>query len=716
MLLAVAGRKTTSICTVLFALFAVTGFAQQDPPSRVARLNYVNGNVSMEPSGIDEWAPAAINRPFTTGDYLYADQKSVAELHMDVAAIRIGEVTSFGFLNLDDQVAQLKLTEGDMYFRIHNLDGIQTFQIDTPNAAITFLRDGVYRVHVDPNANSTFVVVRNGQAQITGGGQAFTLNPGNSASLSGTDELAYNVEDAPAPDVFDTWCEQRDAHEERPQSARYLPPTVIGSEDLDDNGVWSETPDYGAVWYPRQVDAGWAPYHNGHWAWIEPWGWTWVDDAPWGFAPFHYGRWVYWHERWGWAPGPIAVVGFGRPVPRPIYSPALVAWFGGGRWNASVSLGGGPSLGWVALGFGEVFTPHYACSRQYFSNVNVNNTRIERNVNITNVYNNVYVNHTVYDQKFVNVRSPNAVVSMPQSAFANGRSVRQAGMSVRPNELARFRPAESAMTGPGIAPTRQGVASSLGQQAAHPSAQIAQRQVLARNTPPPPPASFASRQAYIQQHAAQPHNFAAMHQAIAPSAKPVAMVRQIPAGQPVAARPGRSVGNVTAAPSPAARPSVAPQGYPARQERSMQRVPEQQMHQNPPSPAGHGTPPNLHQGYNAQAAPKEQPYRPNDRSQRQPRLQEQPQPQNPESAHPARNEEPNTQRVSPRVAEQPRYAAPSRAPAYETMRPAEPRRAAEPPHPVERNNQPEARPQSRPEPHSEAHGDSHQDSHHDDKK
>jgi hypothetical protein len=25
---------------------------------------------------------------------------------------------------------------------------------------------------------------------------------------------------------------------------------------------------------------------------MSPWGWTWVDNAPWGFAPFHYGRWV----------------------------------------------------------------------------------------------------------------------------------------------------------------------------------------------------------------------------------------------------------------------------------------------------------------------------------------------------------------------------------------------------------------------------------------
>src|SRR5581483_6773500 len=95
-------------------------FAQEDPPSRVARLNYVNGNVSMEPAGVDDWTPEDVNRPFTIGDYLYADQNSQAELHLDVGVIRIGPQTSFGFLNLDDRTVQLKLTEGDMYIRVRN--------------------------------------------------------------------------------------------------------------------------------------------------------------------------------------------------------------------------------------------------------------------------------------------------------------------------------------------------------------------------------------------------------------------------------------------------------------------------------------------------------------------------------------------------------------------------------------------------------------------
>lgn len=569
-----------------FAFFATAVFAQDDPPTRVARLNYINGNVSMEPAGVDEWAPAIINRPFTLGDYLYTDQSSVAELHMDVAVMRMGQFTSFGFLNLSDQAVQLKLTEGDMYLRVHDLDPSESFEVDTPNAAITLLRNGVYRIHVDPNQNTTFVFARTGQVEVTGGGQAFTLNPGNSAALSGTDQLAFDIQGPPAPDAFDNWCEQRDAREAQMRSVQYLPPTLVGSEDLDDYGTWNEDPVYGAVWYPRAVPVGWAPYHSGHWAWIEPWGWTWVDDNPWGYAPFHYGRWVYWHDRWAWAPGPCArMAGYGGyhgPVIRPVYAPALVAFFGGAHWGVSISVGGGPSLGWVPLGWGEVYTPSYHCSPRYFNNVNVNNTRIVNTTNITNVYNTVYVNKTVYNQTYVNVRAPNAVSAMPQNAFASGRPVSRTGTFVSQAQLAHLQPAQAALVAPPVVPTRQAVAASLGRPAARPQAQVLQRQVMAKNTPPVQPASFAARQSFLQQHAGQPIDIPAMRRTAAQQPRPNPGVREIGKVQPVQVHEGQHTENAAhSQPVQGRQPQAVPRPAP----------PVAAQHGSPQ----HGVPPNVRQ-------------------------------------------------------------------------------------------------------------------------
>ena len=168
---------------------------------------------------------------------------------------------------------------------------------------------------------------------MNGGGQAFTLKPGQQASVTGDQSITYDVASVRPPDWFDDWCSSRDRREDRSESARYVPRDMIGYEDLDDQGSWRPVADYGNVWFPRTVSAGWAPYREGHWAWIEPWGWTWIDQAPWGFAPFHYGRWAFIGSSWGWIPGPVVV--------RPVYAPALVAWVGGPRFHASIGIGAG---------------------------------------------------------------------------------------------------------------------------------------------------------------------------------------------------------------------------------------------------------------------------------------------------------------------------------------------------------------------------------------
>ena len=85
--------KRLVFAATLGCVFVLGALAQQDPPSRVARLNYVSGNVSMEPAGVDDWAPAEINHPFTVGDYVYTDAGARTELHLDVAAIRLGPQT-----------------------------------------------------------------------------------------------------------------------------------------------------------------------------------------------------------------------------------------------------------------------------------------------------------------------------------------------------------------------------------------------------------------------------------------------------------------------------------------------------------------------------------------------------------------------------------------------------------------------------------------------
>jgi hypothetical protein len=197
-----------------------------------------------------------------------------------------------------------------------------------------------------------------------------TLHPA-SADLwfDPADQRAFRSVD-PGRDDFEQWVRSDDARDQQYAARHPISPEMTGAEDLDRNGQWSSHPEYGAIWYPTTVVAGWAPYRHGHWAWVRPWGWTWVDDAPWGFAPFHYGRWVHWGGRWCWAPGTY--------VRRPVYAPAMVAWVGGPHLSVSVRIGGGQPVGWVPLAPREAYYPAYRVSPVYIKQVNVTHVHVHQ--------------------------------------------------------------------------------------------------------------------------------------------------------------------------------------------------------------------------------------------------------------------------------------------------------------------------------------------------
>src|SRR5437879_5429115 len=115
---------------------------ESDPPSRAARISYLNGSVSMQPAGASDWTEAVVNRPMTTGDKLWTDNGARAELHAGAAAIHLGQRTGFSFLNLDDNTVQIRLTEGSINVRVRELRSGETYEIDTPNLAFTVTHAG----------------------------------------------------------------------------------------------------------------------------------------------------------------------------------------------------------------------------------------------------------------------------------------------------------------------------------------------------------------------------------------------------------------------------------------------------------------------------------------------------------------------------------------------------------------------------------------------
>ena len=477
-----------------------------DPPSRVARLSYTNGQVSFSPSGTDDWVSAVLNRPITTGDKLWTDQNSRAELQIGSAAIRLGDQTGFSFLNLDDRVMQIRLTEGTIGLRVRRMEQDETIEIDTPNLAFNVLRPGRYRINVNESGDTTVINVREGEGEVTGGGSAFTLHPDQQGYFTGTDTLSPDVEPLAPEDGFDTWCNERDLREDHAAARRYVSDDVIGYEDLDEYGGWRPVPEYGTVWFPHVSVVGWAPYRFGHWAWISPWGWTWVDDAPWGFAPFHYGRWVFAGGGWGWVPCPPRVVAVAYV--RPVYAPALVAWVGGPHFAAGVAFGGGGgfaagvNVGWFPLGPREVFVPSYHVSRTYVNNVNISNTTVNQTV-INNYYNTTIVNKNVNvnNARYVNQNIPGAVTATSGRAFTSAQAVNRNIVTVNQREISG---APVAVRAPAVVPPRQAVLGLGANTNVRPPATLQNRAVVAKTAPPPAPLPFSARQAAIEKNEGRP--------------------------------------------------------------------------------------------------------------------------------------------------------------------------------------------------------------------
>jgi TonB family protein len=553
------GRIGLALC--LLVAVGRPALASDDPPFRVARLNYVERDVSFQPGGEADWGWATLNRPMTAGDSLWTGDRSRAEMHIGSTAIHVDGQTLLSFLNLDDRTVQIQLNSGTIDVRVRNLYDDDVFEVDTPNLAFTILQRGHYRITVDPEGGFTTITLRAGQGQVTGEGEAFLVEGGSQVQVSGTDYLFYDTFDLPDRDGFDQWSYTRDLREERLQSARYVSLELTGYEDLDQNGTWRTDRSYGPVWVPTRVSRNWAPYRAGHWTWVRPWGWTWVDDAPFGFVTSHYGRWAYLNDGyggrgWAWVPprrDPTQDVRARRAV----YSPALVIFVGFATSSRDFGIGG--SVAWFPLAPGEVYVPAYRTSPTYVTNVNVTNTVVQQTT-ITNV-----VNNSVRTTTYVNQRVAGAVTAVPRAIFVNAQAVAPAAVTVAPSAITA---GPATHTAP-VAPVRASLMGAHRARAAgatvpsappEPPDAVVSRPVVANVAPPPPPVAFAQEQQALQANPGKPLDPKAEQNLRAPSPRRVARVVQTAPPAPVV----KPAGAEPKKPQPATSPNTVQQARPPR--------------------------------------------------------------------------------------------------------------------------------------------------------
>ena len=341
-----------TMCAMLLSSACAFALAQ-DPPVRVGRISTVEGQVLVR-AGDGEAQNALLNWPVTTDNRLSTMRGALAEFRVGAAAVRLDGDSELEVSELDDDSFKLHLGYGTVSVRVRNPDALRGFELTTAQARVILTQPGWVRIEAGRQPGTSVVSVLDGAADVDGATGSVTLRAGKRAELT-DEELRTGALQRIA---FDNWPEALSA---AAPALRYVTDDTTGYEELDRYGAWQDDAQYGPLWLPSAVPAGWAPYSDGRWTWIAPWGWTWVDNAPWGYAPSHYGRWVLLGQRWGWGWAP------GRERGRVPWAPALVGWVGGPPGTHHEQR---PGVGWFPLSPHERYVPGYRASAEYERRIN----------------------------------------------------------------------------------------------------------------------------------------------------------------------------------------------------------------------------------------------------------------------------------------------------------------------------------------------------------
>ncbi len=392
-------RTVVALCLAMFATLVLA-----DPPGRVARIAEYAGEVQIA-TPYERWQPVYRNHVVTAGDNLWVSEGGRVELDVGPLQVWLSGGANIYFERFDDHNLVARLASGIAAVRIRQWEPKDAMRVATDQGEVSFVQPGLYFITAGNGYNPSVVTTRFGKAELNAAGRVQWVSRGDTFAFdqNGARFDRYAFGGVPSGG-FEAWVAARDRRIDRweARNGGNFNPWMVGVRDLDDHGYWESSYEYGRVWYPNTVAANWAPYRYGRWSWVQPWGWTWVDDAPWGFAPFHYGRWVRVGGRWAWCPGSY--------VGRAVYAPALVTFYGGNGWSVNVS--SGPTYSWVPLGWNEPFVPWYTYSPNYWR-----------------VVNRPYVRHSGDDPwrppAYVHASVPGAVTTIAAAGLIAGRHVTQ---------------------------------------------------------------------------------------------------------------------------------------------------------------------------------------------------------------------------------------------------------------------------------------------------
>ena len=275
-------------------------------PFRVARVGELDGKVEVQFHAADSWRPAVRNTPLVESTWIRTAASGRVEIELDDgSALRLVgdalcELSDYTRLSTGQRVTLVSLDHGLAYFTGQPARR-DALILAVPGAQAT-VRSGV-RARLEVNQDASQIAVLEGNVRFSSPAAELDLPEGQTARTEAANQARFFLYREITPLDADRWDEQRDRLLASTTSSRHVPGLHYGLVDLDANGTWIQTADYGLVWKPK-VSEGWVPYRDGHWLWYDETGFTWIANESWGWLPFHYGRWIEPSGiGWAWVPG-----------------------------------------------------------------------------------------------------------------------------------------------------------------------------------------------------------------------------------------------------------------------------------------------------------------------------------------------------------------------------------------------------------------------------
>src|ERR1700751_6053283 len=137
------------------ALIPLASPAQDDdPPQQAGRLSIVNGSVSIQPAGTQDWGQAYLNYPVGPGDRIFTDTDGRAEVQVGRTYVRIGPSSDVTFVDFSSNDITFGPAQASLPFPTFGLWDGQSLYIQTPSGSSTVTGPADFRVDVYPDQQS----------------------------------------------------------------------------------------------------------------------------------------------------------------------------------------------------------------------------------------------------------------------------------------------------------------------------------------------------------------------------------------------------------------------------------------------------------------------------------------------------------------------------------------------------------------------------------